>query len=214
MPNNITKLQVFSDAVEVVGHFSNMPRRPFLTNRSTRIPIGIGVRTSRFVQKRVPRIDVRDESNTVIGPVQVDACGETPRPIPFVKRMVSSRGLLLIAVVVLGAWLMLRGVDAIGGGAVLRDRYGFASATILVPLHAIVAVSPFPGELVAFGNSILFGFWLGTVCNWTGWMMAAVIQYGLARRMAQDFDFDAATLRRTRWLRTIPVHHPMFLIVG
>ena len=85
----------------------------FLTNPSARIPIGIDVRTSRFVQKRVPRIDVRDESNTVIDPVQVDASEETPRPIPFVKRMVSSRGLLLIALVVLGAWLMLRLVDAI-----------------------------------------------------------------------------------------------------
>jgi len=103
-------------------------------------------------------------------------------------------------------------LKAVGGPEYLREHYGFEMAVAIVPIIAVVAVSPFPSELVAIATGSVFGFWLGSLLNWMGWMMAAFLQYGLARRTAKDFDFDAARARLPRWLRDLPAHHPLFLI--
>ena len=130
------------------------------------------------------------------------------------QRIVASRGLRLIAGFVLLAWLLVWWMDAFGGPLALRDRYGLSAAVVLVPIHGVVAVSPLPGEAVAFANSLVYGFWFGSLFNWFGWMMAALMEYGLVRRAAKEFNSEAAFERLPQWLRRFPVSHPAFLIAG
>lgn len=124
------------------------------------------------------------------------------RPLAFI-------GLVVVLGFVLYAWL-----DAIGGPQEVSRRYGPAAAAFLVPTHAVIAVSPLPGEAVAVANGMIFGFWVGAVLNWIGWMFAAALQYGLIRRTAEGFEFDPTSRKMPGWLRRIPVDHPLFLITG
>ena len=72
------------------------------------------------------------------------------------------------------------------------------------------------GEVVAFGNSMLFGFNVGVVSNWAGWMLAAIIQYTLVRRAASDLELSDSRVwqRAPAWLQRLPLGHPVFLICG
>jgi uncharacterized membrane protein YdjX (TVP38/TMEM64 family) len=84
---------------------------------------------------------------------------------------------------------------------------------ILVPIQALLSITPFPSQVVAMPMALVFGFWVGTALVWCGWMIAAAAQYWIARRVAADFDFEAARARLPRPLRELPAHHPAFLIV-
>ena len=140
-------------------------------------------------------------------------CVAVPAHSPSLYR---SPGLWSIVAVVVAAWFVHDLIDFSGGSEALRQRLGMAAMPLLILVHALVSVSPFPGEVVAFGNSMLFGFGLGVVSNWSGWMIAAVIEYGLARRTAIDLGIrQTPTWRRPpAWLRAVPLHHPVFLICG
>ncbi len=131
---------------------------------------------------------------------------------PLWRRIVTSRGVQLIAATVLLGGLLVMWIDAMGGVEGVRDRFGWYTAVILVPVQALVAVSPIPSEVVALPSSAIHGFTLGAILNWIAWMLAAMLQYALARRTAQDFDFDGALDRLPGWLRRYPVDHPAFLI--
>ena len=133
---------------------------------------------------------------------------------PLWQRIVASRGLRLIVGFILLAWLLVWLLDAFGGPQAFRDRYGLSAAVVLVLIHGVVAVSPLPGEAVAFANSLVYGFWFGSLFNWIGWMLAALMEYALVRRAAKEFNSQAAFERVPLWLRRFPVAHPAFLIAG
>ena len=133
---------------------------------------------------------------------------------PLWQRIVASRELRLILGFVLLAWLLVWWLDAFGGPQAFRDRYGLSAAVVLVPIHGVVAVSPLPGEAVAFANSLVYGFWFGSLFNWIGWMLAALMEYALVRRAAQEFNSQETFERLPQWLRRFPVSHPAFLIAG
>ncbi len=102
----------------------------------------------------------------------------------------------------------------IGGAEVFRERFGPAAVLVIVPVQAVVAVSPFPSEILALGTSALYGFWGGALLAWCAWFLAAFLQYFVVQRTARDFDFDRVRRRLPRWLRELPVSHPAFLILG
>lgn len=133
-----------------------------------------------------------------------------------VSRIARSPGLWGIVAVVVAAWLILQKGDYSSLSNRFLDRFGFAALSLLVLIHAVVSVSPFPGEVVAVHNSMLLGFALGAACNWCGWMLAAAIQFGLVRRTARDVAPDPVVLARRipAWLRKLPMDHPLFLIGG
>ena len=59
------------------------------------------------------------------------------------------------------------------------------SASIgLMVLHSFV---PFPAELVAIANGMLYGPVWGTVITWVGAMLGALLSFGLARRFGRPF---------------------------
>lgn len=133
-------------------------------------------------------------------------------PAPPWRRLLVSRSVhLLVAIVLLGvaagAWLHSAG--GIGG---LRVRFGLLAAVIVIPIHVVVAISPLPSEMVAFGNGAVFGVWAGTLLSWLGWMTSALLHYALVRRAAIEIDLDRRLARLPRWLRRFPVDHPVFLI--
>jgi uncharacterized membrane protein YdjX (TVP38/TMEM64 family) len=119
----------------------------------------------------------------------------------------------LVMLVVLGGLLVFL-LRSFGGVDALRDRFGAYAALIVIPVHAVVAISPFPSEVMAFGNAAVFGFWAGAALSWAGWMTAALVHYSLVRRVARDLDLERHRSRFPRWLRRFPVGHPAFLIFG
>ena len=137
---------------------------------------------------------------------------EVPKavPAPLWKRVRDSRGLQLLSVFVLlgfglGAWL-----EGTGGAQAVGEKLGLIGVPILIPVQALAAFTPLFGEMIAGANAALYGFWLGTGMSFAAWMLTAQLQYGIARRTAQDFDFDATYARR--WLRRILDADPLFLI--
>jgi len=121
-------------------------------------------------------------------------------------------GLLLLVLLLALAWVVLDLFDARGGVERVAGSLGPAASGMLVPLQALLSVTPFPGEAVAFVICGLHGFWAGAALVWLGWMLGGFVQYGLARRIARDFELDRARL--PGWLQRFPVEHPVFLIVG
>ncbi len=140
--------------------------------------------------------------------------GEARVSLPLWRRLLASRGLQMIAAVMRLASLFYGWIDSIGGPETFRERYGPAAIAALVPVQALIAVSPFPSEVLVAANSALFGFWMGALMGWVGWLLAAFLQYGLVRRTAEDFDLDRLLTRLPSWIRRFPVDHPAFLIGG
>lgn len=136
------------------------------------------------------------------------------RASDVVARVVSSRGVRLIATFLVAGWLLVVGVNRLGGPVALRDMLGPGAPLFLIPVHAVVAVSPFPSEVLAVGFTPMYGFWRGAALGWTGWFLAAFLQYYVARLTARDFDFEHARARLPRWLAAFPVDHPAFLIMA
>ena len=60
---------------------------------------------------------------------------------------------------------------------------------VLVSIGLMVAHSfvPFPAELLACANGIIYGFLWGTVITWIGAMLGAAIAFGLARKLGRPF---------------------------
>lgn len=62
--------------------------------------------------------------------------------------------------------------------------WGVCGATLLMVLHSFV---PFPAELVAMANGMVYGPVWGTVITWTGAMLGAYLAFGLARWLGRPF---------------------------
>ncbi|MBM4267258.1 MAG: VTT domain-containing protein [Deltaproteobacteria bacterium] len=139
----------------------------------------------------------------------------TDRAAPLWRRLLGSSSFwsfLAIGAIVATA---LYWIHSHGGPTALRERVGWPAAAILVAAQALAGMYPVPaGELLAFANAILHGFWWGMALAWTGWMLAALLQYTLARRMARDVDLEASMRLMPAWVRRFPVSHPAFLILG
>jgi uncharacterized membrane protein YdjX (TVP38/TMEM64 family) len=118
------------------------------------------------------------------------------------------RGLLLVALL---GWAFLHALSWLGGPQAVREQYGMGAAAFLVPVQAVVAVSPAPGEIVALGVVAIYGFRLGALLIWAGWLLAALLEYALFRRIAADAGSQALAARTPRWLRRFPASHPAFL---
>lgn len=135
-------------------------------------------------------------------------CRAAQARISPVLRGKGLRGLLIVAAL---AWGLLRGLAWMGGPEAVRAHYGMGAAALLVPMQAVVSASPAPGEVVALAEVAIYGFWPGALLVWAGWMLAALLEYALFRRLAADAAPLAGAQRLPRWLRRWPVHHPAFL---
>ncbi|MDX1540997.1 MAG: TVP38/TMEM64 family protein [Geminicoccaceae bacterium] len=62
--------------------------------------------------------------------------------------------------------------------------WGMAASVLLMVLHSFV---PFPAEMVAMANGMLYGPLLGTTLTWIGAMLGAWLAFGLARLFGRPF---------------------------
>lgn len=134
----------------------------------------------------------------------------------LIRRIVTSPGVWSIALVIAAAAVAQHYLGVIGGAETLRERWGLSALLPLIVVHGLVSVSPLPGEVVAFTNSMVFGFALGVVANWSGWMLGAIIEYRLVRKTTSDLRLDqlSSRVRLPTWLKSLPVDHPVFLITS
>ncbi len=63
-------------------------------------------------------------------------------------------------------------------------HWGIVASIGLMMLHSFV---PFPAELVAIANGMIYGPIWGTVITWVGAMLGAFLAFGLARRVGRPF---------------------------
>lgn len=96
----------------------------------------------------------------------------------------------------------------------MRARFGLGAGVLLVPIQAVVAVSPFPSEVLALAQGAIYGFALGWPFTWAGWMLGAALEYALFRRVTSDVVGPDPLERLPAWMQRLPVGHPLFLILG
>lgn len=113
---------------------------------------------------------------------------------------------LLIVAAWLSQWLATNDLQS------FRDSLGLSAALIVIPVHVVLALTPFPSDVVAIANGAMFGFFVGALLNWIGWWIAAVCQFELGRRARQDFDLANTSSKMPLWLRNLPFSHPIYLI--
>jgi uncharacterized membrane protein YdjX (TVP38/TMEM64 family) len=73
-------------------------------------------------------------------------------------------------------------------------HWGVLASIGLMVLHSFV---PFPAELVALANGMLYGPFWGTVITWVGAMLGAFLAFGLARAFGRPF--VKAVVARRNW---------------
>jgi len=57
---------------------------------------------------------------------------------------------------------------------------------LAIGMMAVSALSALPAELIASGNGVLFGPWVGFVITWVGAMLGSAIAFLLARKLGFD----------------------------
>ncbi|GAB3684431.1 TVP38/TMEM64 family protein [Salinisphaera aquimarina] len=92
--------------------------------------------------------------------------------------------LLWIDIVIL--WCLveygLLGIDfSTMGLRVLMEQAGLWAPLASVGLMAAHSFLPFPAEIIAVANGIVFGPWIGVVVTWLGAMLGATLSYEVAR---------------------------------
>jgi uncharacterized membrane protein YdjX (TVP38/TMEM64 family) len=129
------------------------------------------------------------------------------------RRVLGARSVRWLVLIGLVGWPLVRGLEWMGGPDQIRADYGLAAAGLLVPLQAVVAVSPVPSEVLALATASIYGLTLGSGLVWVGWMLGAGLEYGLYRRAASELSELGGLDRLPGWVRRLPVAHPIFLIV-
>ena len=81
--------------------------------------------------------------------------------------------------------------------------WGVAASILLMVVHSFV---PFPAEVVAMANGMLYGPVRGTAITWTGAMLGAWLAFGLARRLGRPFVQSVVAERHHRTLERFAAH--------
>ena len=111
------------------------------------------------------------------------------------RRWLAVAALIVLALATLVVWgFALGGLMPIPGfelsvrevEALIRSwgMWGVAGSILLMVLHSFV---PFPAEIVAMANGMLYGPLWGTLITWTGAMLGAWLAFGLARKLGRPF---------------------------
>jgi uncharacterized membrane protein YdjX (TVP38/TMEM64 family) len=114
---------------------------------------------------------------------------------------VAAIALALAGLVALGWWLAARGgFDSVESAeALIRSwgAWGVAGSIGLMILHSFL---PFPAEIIALTNGMVYGPLWGAVITWSGAMLGACVAFGLARALGRRFVMRALPERRRRSL--------------
>lgn len=114
------------------------------------------------------------------------------RPHHSIGIYLAAAMLLLLAIGVF-AGLVLSENWAIGPGKTVKDTVSlfrsWGAWAVLGSIGLMVAHSflPFPAEIIAFANGMVFGPIWGAVITWVGAMLGASAAFGLVRQMGRPF---------------------------
>ncbi len=105
----------------------------------------------------------------------------SPRTIVFAVLVVWAASLGFVFWLEAGRGFSVQGIEE-----TIRSwgAWGVAVAIGLMSVHSFV---PFPAELVAFANGMVYGPLWGTVITWVGAMIGALIAFALARGLGRPF---------------------------
>lgn len=78
-----------------------------------------------------------------------------------------------------------------------RGHWGILASIGMMLLHSFI---PFPAEIVAIANGVIFGAVWGTVITWAGAMLGAFLAFSLARQYGQPFVRRVVSKRRAQTL--------------
>jgi uncharacterized membrane protein YdjX (TVP38/TMEM64 family) len=114
-------------------------------------------------------------------------------------------------------WIAVQGVDwaALTPAEAARlvrgyGAWGVAASLLLMVIHSFV---PFPSEVIAFANGMVFGPALGIAVTWVGAMLGAVLAFALARGLGRPFVRLVLADERRRRIEAVPQHWSMLLLV-
>jgi len=127
-------------------------------------------------------------------------------------RILASRGFWLLLVLVAVAFGISRGIEAAGGPEALRTRFGAFAPVASALIHAPLAATPFPSEVFAISHGALYGFWVGAVVGWVGWVLGSLIEYLVLLRWRTEVLGRELRITWPGWLARLPMDHPAFLI--
>jgi uncharacterized membrane protein YdjX (TVP38/TMEM64 family) len=88
-------------------------------------------------------------------------------------------------------------VEAVEAEILSWGIWGVVAAILLMVLHSFI---PFPAEIVAMANGMLYGALWGTVITWSGAMLGAWLAFGLARWLGRPFVLTMVPERHHRAL--------------
>ena len=134
-----------------------------------------------------------------------------PRKSLVLRAATSPTVQAILGLLVLGV-ILIRWIGLMGGPEAVRERYGYAAPMVSVPIHIVLAVTPFPSDIVAITNGAFYGFKLGALLSWIAWWIAALLEFGLGRLARKDFRLESKVDQLPNWLQRFPVDHPVFLI--
>ena len=109
---------------------------------------------------------------------------------------------LALAIAAGAAWLAIDRIEPLtiaGFVDIIRSwgAWGAAASIALMIIHSFV---PFPAELVACANGMVYGLYLGTLITWTGAMLGASMAFALARRFGRPLVETVIARRNWRHL--------------
>jgi len=121
------------------------------------------------------------------------------------RLLYASLALAVTLAIIGGAGLSLFLIDEIEGEISVRafedvilswGHWGVLASIGLMVVHSFL---PFPAELVALANGMLYGPVWGTVITWVGAMLGAFLAFGLSRAFGRPF--VEAMVARRHWQR-------------
>lgn len=100
-----------------------------------------------------------------------------------------SAGLILLVVLVVFAGLYIEFEEVAWMREIEQEirswgPFGAVASIAIMVVHSFV---PFPAEVVAIANGMLFGALWGTLITWTGAMLGAFAAFGVARLLGRPF---------------------------
>ena len=135
-------------------------------------------------------------------------------PVSRWRAMTSSPGVRAIVATLALSVLTVTLLSYAGGPGAIA-QHGWITVAWWVPAQIAINLSP-ASDLVPFAvfNGAFYGLWAGALVSWIVWIVAASIQFAIARRTARDLDIERQMERLPGWLRRFPIAHPAVLIAG
>lgn len=119
--------------------------------------------------------------------------------------MMLTMGLLTSVLLVAALWRLWSvlpvptTVEEIEQSILALGGWGVAASIGLMILHSFL---PFPAEILAVANGMVYGWFWGSVVTWIGAMLGAVCAFGLARLLGRPFVELVLPVRQQRRLDT------------